>query len=364
MTHLDSRGLTLAFDLYGCPNRCRHCYLGRTPNQRMEEATLREVTAAFRAARSPSGASLVSNLRVMTWAREPDYAPNYRQMYDLEAELSDSPPQRFELLSIWRLARDPGYANWAKSVGTTACQISFFGLGATQDWFYRRQGAFNDCLVATDRLIEAGIAPRWQLFLTQRILPEVNDLMRLADTLRLRERVSALGSAFQMFIHTPGPDGEARKIETLRPTLEETRGIPQELMACSRAYLRREALWRTEADLLIEIAGREDRFPHTYSLSPAPAFYILGNGDVFSNVGTWEPWWRLGNLEHDTPADLIACFGANACPGLRAIHTFPARELACRYGDASSQRVYSSADDLTALYLARYLESLSQTPSF
>jgi len=357
MPALRSRELTLAFDLRGCPNRCRHCYLGCPPNRRMSEAALRDAVAAFRAARAPTGEPLLTHLQVMTWAREPDFAPNYRRLYDLEAELSDSPPQRFELLSIWRLARDPGYAPWAKSVGTAACQISFFGLGATQDWFVRRRGAFDDCLVATERLIEAGVAPRWQLFLTRRILPELDDLLRLVDTLRLRERVAAMGGAFQIFIHAPGPDGAARQIEHLRPTLEETRAVPQELVAASRAYLRREALWRAEADLLAEIAQREERFPHTYDDPASPAFYILANGDVFSNIGTWEPWWRVGNLAQDAPAALVARYEADDCPGLRAIRTLPARDLARAYGDPASQRVYSSADDLLALYLARRLES-------
>ena len=29
--------LSLVVDLYGCPNRCRHCWLGHMPNRRMEE---------------------------------------------------------------------------------------------------------------------------------------------------------------------------------------------------------------------------------------------------------------------------------------------------------------------------------------
>ena len=27
-----SRKLALVVDMYGCPNRCRHCWLGRLPN--------------------------------------------------------------------------------------------------------------------------------------------------------------------------------------------------------------------------------------------------------------------------------------------------------------------------------------------
>ena len=66
-------------------------------------------------------------LRVSTSIREPDYSDDYRRLYELECELSDGKPYRFELLSIWRLARDPEYARWAKGIGPDTCQISFFG---------------------------------------------------------------------------------------------------------------------------------------------------------------------------------------------------------------------------------------------
>ena len=31
-----SKNLLLAVDMYGCPNRCRHCWLGHMPNRKME----------------------------------------------------------------------------------------------------------------------------------------------------------------------------------------------------------------------------------------------------------------------------------------------------------------------------------------
>ena len=35
--------IAVALDMAGCPNRCRHCWLGHTPNKRIPEETLREV---------------------------------------------------------------------------------------------------------------------------------------------------------------------------------------------------------------------------------------------------------------------------------------------------------------------------------
>ena len=56
------------------------------------------------------------------------------------------------------------------------------------DWGMRRRGAFRDQLTATERCLDAGIAPRWQLFLTKRCLAELDDgrLYALAAAAELR----------------------------------------------------------------------------------------------------------------------------------------------------------------------------------
>lgn len=354
--------MSLALDMRGCPNRCRHCYLGHPPNGHLTGDDLRWAAAQFRAARRPdSGLPYVRALTVSSWMREPDYDDDYRGLYALEAELSDGPPQRFELLSIWRLARDPDYAAWAREIGTRACQVSFFGVGAAQDWGYGRPGADDDCLRATEALLAAGIRPRWQLFLTRRLLPDLEALLRLAEDLRLAERCAALGGPFELFMHLPGPDGAAAAIEDQRPTAAEVAGLPGELLAASRRHLGRERLWATEGELWHEIVAAPPRYPHTYTPPEPLCFYVLANWDVYTNVGTLEPGWRLGNLRREPAAALLARYEAGDLPGLRAIYGLSAMSLAWRYGDPDGQRLYSSADDLLALYLARYLHDTAPT---
>ena len=46
--------------------------------------------------------------------------------------------------------------------------------------------------------------PRWQFFLTTRLLPELDSLLALIDTHQLRERVAALGGEF---LHAPARTG-------------------------------------------------------------------------------------------------------------------------------------------------------------
>jgi len=163
----------------------------------------------------------IERLTFFTWYREPGFAPDYRELWELEKELSTNhEAKRWELLSIWRPARDEAHAQWAADIGTEGCQISFFGLEETSDYFTRRPGSFEDSLVATERCLDAGIRPRWQLFLTQRIIPELDALLALVDQMDLEQRVWQLGHDFEIFIHMPGPGGEGFRIEHLHPTAD------------------------------------------------------------------------------------------------------------------------------------------------
>jgi hypothetical protein len=295
----------LAFDMHGCPNRCRHCYLG-IPSPaagRMTEDDVRWAVEQFRAFRRPGKSlPLWRKLRVSTSVREPDYSDDYRRLYELENELSDLPSLRakWELLSVWRLARDPKYAAWAHSIGVRVCQMTFFGLEKVTDWAYRRRGAFRDLLVATERLLAAGIRPRWQWFFTKRILPDLPGLIALTRELRLRERCEALGGPFTLFLHCPSPDGEAWHLEHLRPTAADA----HRASACLREL--------GEEKILRPLGEPEGRITHLLYGECRPTstaigdqvgghnhlwFQIVPGFDVYSNLGELTPpgaWgtWR------------------------------------------------------------------------
>ena len=348
MPKIESPDISVALDMRGCPNRCRHCYYGRVRNGRLSEHDLRWAVSRFREyVRHGEDRPLVRNLNAVTWDREPDFGDDYRRLYELEVELSNTKTYRaeWELLSVWRLARDESYAPWAHGIGVRTAQISFFGVGETQDWFCRRKGAFRDCIAATERLLDAGIKPRWQLFLTTKILPELGELMGLVDRLRLREQCEELGGEFVMFIHTPGPDGEARFIEHLRPTVDEADAIPQELLESTRKHFGRERLWGTVGERVTEIlAAESDAFPWGWRYQDPLFFIVQANWDVYSNMGSGDPWWKLGNLKVDPVADIIARFEQDLIPALKANAAISVADLARRYGDPKSQRVGRDAE--------------------
>jgi len=331
----------LALDMFGCPNRCRHCWLGKAAGRRMSEDDLRWVAEQFRAFRCPGEDSPAwRQLRVSTWFREPDFSPDYRRLYELENELSDLPSQRaeWELLSIWRAARDPEYAEWACSIGVRVCQISFFGLEKATDWGHRRRGAFRDALIATERLLEAGIRPRWQWFFTKRIIPDLPGLIALTEELRLKQRCEALGGPFTLFLHCPAPHGEAFHIEHLRPTVADLDKIP----AWLREQSEQHRLGLAEGDLVCQL--REEYSPVRDRTPGDPWLGIMPNFDVHPIWDEITPASRLGNLKADGLYSIIDALENDRTPLLQATCHIPVSELACRFGRPHGRRIYTPSD--------------------
>ena len=105
MPKIDREHIGVAFDMQGCPNRCRHCWLGPASGRKLSEQDVRWGVSQFRDFMVTTNTS-IKKLSVATWFREPDFSDDYRKLYDLEAELGDEKPSRYELLSVWRLCRN------------------------------------------------------------------------------------------------------------------------------------------------------------------------------------------------------------------------------------------------------------------
>ena len=343
----------LAFDMHGCPNRCRHCWLDHqevaTPRRCMTEEDVRWAVAQFRDFRRPGEDQAPwRGLRVMTWIREPDYSDDYRRLRALELELSDTPYDRgeMELLSVWRLARDPEYARWGYEVGVRESQITFFGMEETTDWAVRRRGAFRDLLIATERLLAAGIRPRWQLFFTKLLIPDLPGLIALAKELRLRERCEKLGGPFTFWMHTPTPDGAALGLEHLRPTEGDLERVPRDFLEQSEARIG-GPIGTPERVLLRSL--RDETGPAVRSVSEATSgnpvcFYIAPGFDVYPSFTAASPGYRLGNLKADGVAGVLDTYEQDRTPGQRAMFRTPVSELAGRYGRPYGRRLYEGDD--------------------
>lgn len=344
MPEFNSKNIVVCMDMEGCPNRCKHCWLGHTPNKKVSEGTLREVVKEFRNwTRKGDEKPFFEKISVNTWYREPDFAPNYRELWELEKELSDE-PMRFELLSIWRLAKDDTYAKWAKEIGTKECQISFFGLEENTDYFVGRKGAFKDNLLATERLLDVGIVPRWQLFLNEKNINELDKFVELIKTLELEKRTEEIGGKFQVFSHIPSPDGESFNIENLRPTKEMISRVPAYLKEMSINHFKvdtfEEIVGSTEEELLPQLINKDTSLANYPNL----AFMVTPDLDVYPNMGEPLKWWCIGNLKSDGIDRIMNRFINDEVPGLKVNFKVPISQLAKKYGRSNSQYLYTEED--------------------
>ena len=195
-----SRKLALVVDMYGCPNRCRHCWLGRLPNIPPENGADEMLVNSFR--------PHFEQIEYYSWLREPDFCGEYRARWERDKALSvNCEPQRFELASFWRLVRDGEYAKFLREVGVKVVQLTFFGGEETTDRYIGRKGAYSELLKATEILLQNGIAPRWQAFINAENKDEVAELPKLAEKLKLAERCRQIGQNFKFFVHAGSCDG-------------------------------------------------------------------------------------------------------------------------------------------------------------
>jgi hypothetical protein len=347
--------IAIGFDMHGCPNRCRHCWLSALGNDGINEDTVRRITGDFRTfVREGHQQPHFRKVWVSTEIREPDVADDYRRLHALSAELSDGPVWRYELLSVWRLARDPSYAGWAKSVGPDTCQITFFGGQQTTDWFCRRAGAFDDAMLATQQLLEAGMKPRWQIFANTMGLPELSGLLRLIDRLRLRERVASLGAEFVAFIHLWGPCANTLGIEQLRPTVADLQTAPLDLLESTRRHRGQDVPWRSEGELCQAILDRPPLYGYGMEPGHMAWFLVSADLDVYFNAYDVAPAFCLGNLAAEPLSVVLGRFEQDDAPGLRAIAQVSAQEQVRRFGDPSGRKAFCCENDLLQLYLARH----------
>jgi hypothetical protein len=348
-----SDDIGLAFDMCGCPNRCRHCWLGHqavaTPHTRMTEEEVRWGVAQFRAFRhAGEDRAPWKRLLVATWIREPDYSDDYRRLHALEVELSEAPPPRasYELLSVWRLARDPEYAHWAHGLGMRACQLTFFGLEQATDWGCRRRGAFHDLLTATERLLAAGIRPRWQVIFTKMLIPDLPGLIALARELSLAARCEALGGPFAFWMHLPTPDGAALGLARVWPTERDLNRVPADFLRHSEEHMGR-AIGLPERLLLPKL--RAEPGPAVPSVSAATSgnplwLYVAPGFQVYPSFTAISPAFRLGSIERDGVAAIVDAWEHDRTPGLQAMFGTPTCELARRFGRPRSRKLYDTGD--------------------
>lgn len=325
---MSKKSLALVVDMYGCPNRCRHCWLGHMPNRSMEEGDDQWIVDYFR--------PYFDRITYYSWLREPDYCSDYQKRWERDKAISiGTLPKRFELASFWRLVRDPEYVLFLKREKVEVVQLTFFGLEEMTDQYVGRKGAFGELLQATEILLKHQIAPRWQAFIYEENKDELVELLKLSKELRLEKRCGEFGAEFQFFVHTGSCDGENRK---QYPIWINKENIPKELIPYFINY--ETLLTEKECYQLL----RDDLTHRVHHYEEEIVLQITNTYDVYYNVTHMSEEWKIGNLKQDDKAELIRWILEEDIPAFHLAKSISLKELAARYADPKSHKAFQIGD--------------------
>lgn len=319
--------LTICLDMYGCPNRCKHCWLGKLPNQPLKDGYDEFIVNGFR--------RHFKKITFYSWLREPDFCPDYKNRWIKDNALSSVKPLRFELASFYKIARDPKYVGWLKEIGTKKVQLTFFGLEATTDEFVGRKGAYNELIKASEILKENGIEPRWQIFIYESNKDEIIELLKIADIMHIKE----------IFVHEGSCDGNNRNLYNIRINKN---GIPGQIWPY---YLNFPNIL-SERECIEKLIGDESHY--LPRIGEEVTLYVTSDLNVYFNFTNPSPAWKIGNVKDDGIDAILSKIVEEDIPALRLAKTITFKELVKRYGDNNSDKVFS-LDDYKMYLLNNYL---------
>ncbi len=319
-----NKSLILVVDMFGCPNRCRHCWIGHMPNKQMDKDADVGIVDYFK--------PFFSKITYYSWLREPDFCNDYRERWIKDNDISvNSKPERFELASFWRLVRDPDYVLFLKEVGVKRVQLTYFGMEEMTDKYIGRKGAFQELLKATDILIANQIAPRWQAFINEENKDQIAELLDLSNTLQLEERCAAFGEKFKFFVHSGSCDGENRKLYNIRIEKDH---VPKEIRPYYLNY--NKAVTEQECCELLKEDGSSVKYHNEEQI----VLYVSNTFDVYFNFTHMTDAWKIGNLKDTKPEEMVKKIAEEDTDALNAAKTITMKALVERYGNAHSKRIF------------------------
>ncbi len=329
--------ITACLDMFGCPNRCKHCWIGSSPNGNLTVSDLEFVAEQFR--------TFADYLEIYDWYREPDYKNNYKQLWNLCNDLSDGPRDHFELISVYRIVRDKEYVKWLYSLGVRNVQLTLFGGAEKTDYYTGRKNAYNEILEAVEILIKNRISPRIQFFVNKDNIEELPFIEKLIKNLNLDERCKNFDGGFSFFIHQGSCCGENEKLNEFRLTPEDVNKIPEATIEYTKKHFNVENIMdvfgRTERELYDELL--KDNSIDTF-VSDKPVFYIDKDFNVYPNISAPENFWLLGNLKLDGAEIVLKNYKSSDSVAQRVRKTVPLCDIVRKTGDHESLKLFTKPD--------------------
>ena len=322
--------LTIVLDMNGCPNRCKHCWLGDLPNSVLSDDYAEYIVNLFK--------PYFKDVTFYSWLREPDFTKDYKGRWIKDNELSSIKPERFELASFYKIVRDPEYVKWLKEVGTKKVQLTFFGLKEMTDKYIGRVGAFEELIDATKILKGHDIKPRWQIFINEENKEDVTQLLDIAQDFDIKE----------ILVHEGSCDGNNRKLYDIRINKQN---IPEMV----KPYYLDYSNILSEKECIDSLKNDDSHYlPHN---DDEIVLNITSDLNIYYNFTNPSPAWKIGNVKDKDTDTLVKHIVEHFVPALELSKRVTIKELVERYGDINSDKVFS-LDDYKMYLLNNYLSEV------
>lgn len=354
MAKIYNNKISISFDVYGCPQRCKHCWLGHPKHYKMD---VDEVISTFINIKQEQHINRYYDSEVEYLGvgfREPHYGNDYKELYGRGDEINGCKlevEKKYELISLWRLVRDKDYIKWLKNRGINRAQLKVFGLKKTNDFFYGRKGAHEELVKGTNILLNNNIIPRWQIYYNKKGINELEGLLDLTRELKVWERVRKLGEEFNIHGFTFDSDGAGFDNHKYRIEKGDEKKIPFLLLEKSKEHFVGEDQLKTESELIKEIIndGEYIALPQNHWLW----FFVTSDWNVYPNLMGIAPWWKLGNLKTDDWHTILSNYKNSNNIGLKVLTEFPVNELAKKYGNINGKKLYSNKNELINYWVGK-----------
>jgi len=335
---LNFEKITVCLDMHGCPNKCKHCWVGITPNGRLSIDDLKFVAKNFR--------PFTHDLEVTDRYREEDYPDNYKELWEITSALSDNKTPHFENISYWRAVRDSAYIPWLYSLGVRAAQLTIFGDEETTDYFVGRKDAFNEILQTIEILLANKIAPRIQVFIYKNNILQLPYILQLVEFLDLENKCAGFDKEFSFFLHQGSCSGENEQFYDDWITEEDIEKIPPKLRDFTIKHFNVQnivdVLGETEQSLYARLIHNSSHMDSI--ITDNPVFFIDKNFNVYPNYETPSPMWCLGNLKTEGAEKALNAYVNNSSVAQLTMATTPINEMVKKHGNPDSLRLFGEWD--------------------
>ncbi len=324
--------IDLCFNINGCPNKCKHCYLNGKPTGKMNISIIEEQIQKFNC----SG----YNTNVYSWYLEPDFSSNYKELYTWEQHNSVHKHTHFELASDYRLVRDPDYIKWLKELGLKKIQLTFFGLEELTNYYTDRKDAYKELLQSIEILLQNNIAPRIQYFVYSDSIKELKPFITMLENLNIEERCKEFNETFEFFIHQGSCTGRAIDLYDKWITIDLLHHIPDYVITKTTQYNNTnnilDVLGKPESTLYVELINSTDHYKFKLNY----VFYIDEKYNIYPNFGEPTKNYKLGNLHTNSIEDIINTYETAEYKVGKLCKEYTIGELVNKFGIKDSNKLF------------------------